>query len=171
MSIATIAARVGGISLAAALLLGPGVAMADANFHFANGALVTSGAETGNYRVSWKETGLGSTPVTYDLTATASYTFQCFTKSGNKPQGSPNSGGPSDQFAQGTFTPHNGQITASLDLDVDLTPSGVSCQGGGLKLCLTAVSYTNVSLTDTTNNVTAPALPDESASGLEVCGE
>jgi hypothetical protein len=154
--------------LSATLLAG--TAMAAANFHYANGALVTSGSEAGNYTASFKETGLGNTPITYDLEATVAYTFQCFTKSGNKPQGSPNSGGPSNQNTQTTITPHNGQITGSLTLDVNFPPTTASCNGGGLKLCLTAVSYTGVSLMDTNNKVTAP-LPDQGASGIEVCSE
>ncbi len=145
------------VGLSATLLAG--TAMAAANFHYANGALVTSGAEAGNYTASFKETGLGNTPITYDLEATVKYTFQCFTKSGNNPQGSPNIGGPSVENTQTTITPHNGQITGSLTLDV-----------GGLKLCLTAVSYTGVSLMDTNNHLTA-GLPDEGASGIEVCSE
>src|SRR5712691_6288673 len=75
--------------LSATLLAG--TAMAAANFHYANGALVTSGPEAGNYTASFKETGLANTPITYDLEATVAYTFQCFTKSGNNPQGAPNS--------------------------------------------------------------------------------
>ena len=46
---------------------------------------------------------------------------------------------------------------------------GASCQGNGLKLCLTAVDYEGVSLTDTTNGVSASA-PNLSASGMFVCG-
>ena len=153
-----------------AALLAPGTAMAAANFHYANGALVTSGSEAGNYTASFKETGLGNTPITYDLEATVSYTFQCFTKSGNKPQGSPNSGGPSSENTQTTITPHNGQITGSLSLDVVFPPTDVACKGGGLKLCLTAVDYSNVSLMDTNNGITAN-LPNASTSGIEVCSE
>jgi hypothetical protein len=144
--------------------------LAAANFHYANGALVTSGTEAGNYTASFKETGLGNTPITYDLEATVNYTFQCFTKSGNKPQGAPNSGGPSQQNTQTTITPHNGQITGSLSFDVTFPPTDVACKGGGLKLCLTAASYTSVSLMDTNNQITA-ILPNASTSGIEVCSE
>lgn len=46
---------------------------------------------TGDYTVTFKEAGLGNTPVTYSLTATTEkFTFQCFTKSGNTPEGAPN---------------------------------------------------------------------------------
>jgi hypothetical protein len=127
-----------------------------AHFLKATGGIV---AGTGDYTASFKEAGLGNLPITYKLDAVTTYTFQCFTKSNNNPHGSPNSGGPSDSSTQTTITPHNGQITGSLTLDVVFPPPTASCQGGGLKLCLTAANYTDVSLTDTTNAVTA-GLPD-----------
>ncbi len=78
-----------GAILMAAMLFAPGIALAQ-NAHFLKS---TGGldAKTGDYTASWKEAGLGNSPVTYDLSATASFTWQCFTKSGNQPQGSPNS--------------------------------------------------------------------------------
>ena len=95
---------------------------------------------TGDLCASFKEAGLGSTPVTYTLTAdTETFTFQCFTKSNNTPQGDPNSTSISNASTSTTITPHNGQITGSLCL----TPcQGGSCQGGGLVLKLIAASYT-----------------------------
>jgi hypothetical protein len=172
MSISPIAARFGGVSLAAALLLGPGVAWADSpHFISATGGIDST---TGDYTASWKEAGLGKTPITYELdVVTTSYTFQCFNKGGNRPHGAPNAGGGSDLNTSGTFTPHNGQITASLTLDVTFPPlAGVNCTGGGLQLCLTAASYSGVTLTDVTTvpNVTA-SLPDGSVSGLKICTE
>ena len=155
MSISTIAARVGGVSLAAVLLLGPGVAWADSP-HFIK-ATGTIDPTTFDYTATWKEAGLGSTPVTYELVATkSSSTWQCFTKSNNKPQGSPQAGGAGEIVSTVTFTPHNGSITGSASLTPEVGTA--SCQGGGLKLCLTAVSYDGVSITDTTTqpNVTEP---------------
>ena len=118
---------------------------------------------TGDLTVSFKEAGLSNTPITYDLSANTLYEFQCFTKSGNKPQGAPNAGGPSSENTSTTITPRNGQITGSLTLDVTFPPTTASCQGGGLKLCLTSASYTDVVLTDTTSNVVAK-LNDQSVS-------
>jgi hypothetical protein len=140
----------------AAVAFAPGIAVAGPHFISATGGI---DAKTGDYIASFKEAGLGNTPITYNLSATTQYTFQCFTKSGNKPQGSPNSGGPSNESTQTTLTPRNGQITASLIIDVTFPPTSVACQGGGLKLCLTAASYTNVSLADTTDGI-AVGLPD-----------
>src|SRR5438132_8322769 len=94
MSISNIAARVvGGVSLAAALLLGPGVARAGPHF---NQDPVVSGVDskTGDITVTWTEEGMGTSgnAITYDFTAgPVTFTWQCSTKSGNQPQGTPNS--------------------------------------------------------------------------------
>jgi hypothetical protein len=150
--VATVAAA----GVLAAIAFAPGSAVAGPHFLSATGGI---DANTGDYTATFKEAGLGNTPITYDLSATTQYTFQCFTKSNNNPQGSPNSGGPSNESTQTTLTPRNGQIKGSLTIDVTFPPTSVSCKGGGLKLCLTAASYTNVSLVDTTDNVAA-TLPD-----------
>ncbi len=154
-----------GAILMAAMLFAPGIALAQ-NAHFlkSTGGLDT---KTGDYTASWKEAGLGNSPVTYDLSATASFTWQCFTKSGNQPQGSPNSTTPSTIFTTGTFPPsHNGTISGSLTLEV--VEAG-HCNGQGLKNCLTAADYENVVLQDTTSVGTpSVALPSASASGLEL---
>jgi len=121
---------------------------------------------SGDYVASFKEAGLGNIPITYALTATTEkFTFQCFTKSGNMPQGSPNSVSFSGQTTFVTIQPRNGQINGS----VLLTPEqdGASCQGGGLVLFLIAVEYDGVTLTDTTDGITV-SLPNLSASGLQI---
>src|ERR1700745_1634063 len=64
--------------------------------HFVTGPTASIDSTTGDLVVNWKEAGLGNTPIEYDLVVqTVDFTWQCFTKSGNKPQGSPNSGGES----------------------------------------------------------------------------
>jgi hypothetical protein len=103
-----------------------GVAYADSP-HFLSSTLSDSiDPATGDLTVNFKEAGLGNTPITYDLSANTSYLFQCFTKSNNKPQGSPNAGGPSSENTQTTITPRNGQITGSLVLDVTFPPTNVT---------------------------------------------
>jgi hypothetical protein len=150
------------------LLLIVGIIKASsAHFLKATGIVDTG---TGDYVASFKEAGLGSTPVTYELVATpVSFTFQCFTKSGHQPQGEPNSVSFSTLSSFTTLTPRNGQITGSVSLSPEL--GGASCQGGGLQLFLTAVNYGipggTVTLTDTTNSVSV-TLPTISASGLNI---
>src|SRR5215475_11987425 len=126
--------------------------------HFVKGPSASIDSSTGDYTVSFKEAGLGNTPITFSLTAqTSSFTFQCFTKSGNNPQGAPNSVSFSGDSTFVTLTPRNGQITGS----VSLTPQqdGASCQGNGLLLFLIAASYTGVQFCDVTDNL-CQAVPD-----------
>jgi hypothetical protein len=114
----------------------------------------TAALSGNDYCVTFKEAGLGSTPVTYTITAGAGtvFTFQCFTKSGNMPQGAPNGVSGSGESMTTTITPHNGQITATLCLIPE--QDGAGCQGGGLVLKLIGVDYDNVTFTDTGTNQT-----------------
>jgi len=115
--------------------------------HFIKGPTANFDTTNGDLCISFKEAGLGSTPVTYTITAdNETFTFQCFTKSNNTPQGDPNSVTDSNVSVPTTLTPHNGQISASLCLLPD--QDGASCQGHGLVLKLTAASYTNVQFCD-----------------------
>jgi hypothetical protein len=101
-----------------------------------------------NYCVAFKEAGLGSggVQVTYTVTADATFTFQCFTKKGNMPQGEPNSVSFSGLTGQTTLTAHNGQITG----EVCLVPQGAGrCRGKGLVNRLVGACYQNVTFSDT----------------------
>lgn len=124
----------------------------------------------GEYVASFKEAGLGANQaINYVLSAGSGtqFTYQCYTRSNNAPQGAPNNVFPSNLQTGGTFNSgKNGQITASLTL----VPSPEEdCQGGGLKLCLVAVSYQNVTLQDTTNQVSV-SLPSRSDTYLDPNG-
>lgn len=132
--------------LAIAALGGLATTVRAQNPHFLKASATLKG--TGSYCVSFKEVGLGNSAITYQITADATFTYQCFTKSGNEPQGDPNSVSYSDLTAQTTLTPRNGQITGTLCLDP--RQDGAGCQGKGLELRLIGVSYENVTLCDTT---------------------
>src|SRR4029453_18642942 len=98
---------------------------------FVRGPTPEFDTSTGDYCVSFKEVGLGNEPITYTLTVgVEEFTFQCFTRHGNTPQGDPNGQSFSDQSVSTTITPHNGSIRGSLCL----TPmqGDADCQGHGL---------------------------------------
>src|SRR5215472_3945696 len=96
-------------------LLIPGTLLRAQSPHFVKGPTASIDSATGDYTVSFKEAGLGNTPVTFSLTAaTSTFTFQCFTKSGNNPQGAPNSISFSGDTTFVTLQPRNGQITGSI---------------------------------------------------------
>jgi hypothetical protein len=120
--------------------------------HYIKGPTASLDTSTGEYCVSFKESGLGSTPVTYTLAAGTGtvFTYQCFTKSGNNPQGSPNGvSGSSDQTVT-TITPHNGTVSATICITPE--QDGASCQGGGLALRLIGTCYKSVTFSDGLGN-------------------
>jgi hypothetical protein len=91
-------------------------------------------------------------PITYTLTVeSVTFTFQCFTRHDNTPQGDPNSVSFSNLTRSTTITPHNGQITASLCDEPQQGDAG--CQGGGLVLKLVSAFFTNITFCDSTNNI------------------
>ncbi|TFZ03447.1 hypothetical protein [Ramlibacter rhizophilus] len=121
----------------------------------------------GGYVANFKEAGLGANQnISYVLSAGPGtrFTYQCYTRSHNTPQGEPNHVFPSTLQTGGTFNSgKNGQITASLTL----VPSpDDDCQGGGLKLCLVSVSYVGVVLRDT-STPTETQLPSLSRDFLD----
>ncbi len=125
--------------------------------HFVKGPTASLDTSTGEYCVSFKEAGLGSTPVTYTLTAGAGtvFTYQCFTKSDNAPQGSPNGVSGSGDTTVTTITPHNGTVSATICLTPE--QDGASCQGHGLALKLIGTDYDNVTFSDGLGNNVAIA--------------
>ena len=128
----------------------------NARFLYANGSINSS---TAALDVSFKEVGLGNTYITYILTAgQTTITYQCFTRSDNKPQGEPNSISTSNDSQYFDIKPRNGQITATVSLVPQ--PGDAGCQGAGLKLCIVAASYQSVTFTDDTYKVPATLVPN-----------
>ena len=120
------------------------------NEHFvrASGSLNNDGSLT----VSFKEAGLGTNQnIDYTLTADATATYVCVNRGGANPSAQNKTTVAGPVIATGTFSSgKNGQVTASLT--VSPPPSDISCPPGQ-SLELASVTYTNVVLTDTTNNV------------------
>ena len=123
--------------------------------HFVRGPTPEFDTSTGDYCVSFKEVGLGNEPITYTLSVAAEeFTFQCFTRHGNTPQGDPNGQSFSDESVSTTITPHNGSIRGSLCLQP--MQGDADCQGHGLVLKLIAASYSAGQFCDATNNICVP---------------
>lgn len=124
--------------------------------HFirATGTLNANGSLT----VDFKEAGLGTNQnINYLLTADATATYVCVNKGGANPSAQNKTTVAGPVSATGTFNSgKNGQVTASLT--VNPPPSDISCPPGQ-RLELASVSYTNITLTDTTNGVTI-SVPD-----------
>jgi len=134
--------------------------------HFVKGPTASIDSQTGDYSVSFKEAGLGNEPVTFSLTAqTEHFTFQCFTKSHNTPNGAPNGVSFSNESTFVTLQPRNGQITGSVSLSP--MQDGADCQGNGLLLFLIAAAYDGVRFCDVTDNLCVD-MPSLSVSGVQI---
>lgn len=129
------------------------------NPHFirASGSLNANGSLT----VSFKEAGLGDNQlIDYALTADATATYVCVNRGGGNPSAQNKTTVAGPVIATGSFASgKNGQVSASLT--VSPPPSDISCPPGQ-SLELAEVSYTNVVLTDTTNNVSIALGPFDS---------
>src|SRR5262245_60556010 len=127
----------------------------------ATSSIDSAGALVANF----KETGLGDTvQINYTLFANASATYVYVNHGGNLPRAPQFTvvAGPVD--ATGTFTSGlNGQITASLTAQPPGAPqSFIDPAPKGQHVALFSVSYTTVTLADTTNAVFV-SLADQSA--------
>jgi hypothetical protein len=113
------------------------------------------------YDVSLREAGLGNAgiqSVTYDLTCTAAFTAQCFTKSGSPVSGTVKHGGGSATSAT-TITIRNGSTSGT----VKLCPGSFSlnfpgCTGSQVQR-ITSASYSACSLSDGLGTP-SPSLPN-----------
>jgi hypothetical protein len=115
---------------------------------------------TGNdVRVCFKEAGLGNNQnIHYVASANATATYVCVNHGGQCPNAANKTTVNGPVSAEGTFNSgQNGTISQCLTF----SPPGAgnfSCPGGQ-QLTLSAVSYTGIRITDTTNNVAKAATP------------
>ncbi len=117
-----------------------------ANFASTSASVGSNGALT----VSWDERGLGNGDIDYTLTADVSAVFACINGGGKHPQAANKETINSEVSASGTFESKNGRVQASLSSGAP-SAGDFSCPGGQ-RLVLASVSYTNIVLTDTTND-------------------
>ncbi|MGH9845882.1 MAG: hypothetical protein ACREEM_44825, partial [Blastocatellia bacterium] len=117
--------------------------------------------------VSWKEAGLvGNQNIAYVASVYATATYVCVTNGGGCISGSNQLTVEGPVTAAGTFASgKNGSITASLILEPPV-PGDFSCNGA---LRLSEISYSNIQITDTTNNITKTATPSAISATPFVC--
>lgn len=122
--------------------------------HFVGASATLSGA---NLVVSWHEAGLGDDQlISYTASADATATFVCVNKGGANPSASNKTSVSGPVSASGTFSSgKNGNINQSLTLQPPAAPSTLSCPKGQTEQ-QAQVSYTNVTITDTTDRITEP---------------
>jgi hypothetical protein len=144
------------IAAAVVALFGAFTAVAVAqNAHFVR-ASASGPNNDGSLTVSWKEAGLGDNVlIDYVAAADATATYACINRGGQHPQAANKETLAGPLATPGSFASgKNGTISASLDVG-PLSAGTFSCTGGQ-NLVLAFVSYTNVSITDVTNNITEP---------------
>ena len=142
--------------VAAALTLGVTAAFADAHFFSATASVANNGA----LQLSWDEAGLGNGNINYTLgtaanPVNASATYACINGGGNHPKAANKESvnGPLPVVGA-SFKSKNGRVTATNGLSAGPLASNLTCPGGQT-FVLACVSYSNITLVDTTNNVTA----------------
>jgi hypothetical protein len=132
-------------------------ALADSPHFVAAGGTVNG---DGSLTVNFKEAGLGDNQlINYTASANATATYVCVNKGGGNPSAANKTTVSGPVSASGSFNSgKNGNITASLTLGPPAAPppSDFACPPGQKGPQLAQVSYTGVSLTDTTNGIPAP---------------
>jgi hypothetical protein len=139
---------------------------ASPHFIFANASLDNAN----NLVIAFKEAGLGTNQLIHYLaTADATATFQCVNHGGKCPQAANKTSVQGPVSGEATFSSgKNGQISQSLTVSPPSLPVDFSCTKGQV-LQVAAVSYSNISLTDTTNNITADVVPSNLSASANVC--
>jgi hypothetical protein len=108
--------------------------------------------------VSWTEVGLGLTEsVDYVATATAAARYQCINRGNKCPAASNKEDVVADLSVGGTFSvDKNGRISA--EMTIPAPPPTLVCPGNQVVGVVSAV-FTEITLTDVTNNVTSLTNP------------
>jgi hypothetical protein len=162
-----------GLAVVAALAVFAGLAPpAYANFpHFnsvsvslAGSSLATDLSATSSANASvglpdllftWTEVGLGNPDVVYSLNTVVSATFGCVNGGSNHPSATNKTTITKPVIATiGLKADKNGQITGSVVLHTGSVSTDFSCPGGQTLVALSA-TFTDNTITDTTNGVTA----------------
>jgi hypothetical protein len=138
-----------------AAVLTASAAVAAPHFHSATSSVNNDGALV----VSFDERGLGNENIDYELSADATALYACINRGGKNPSAS-NKQSFDGSVSEGTsIEPKNGRVVASMTAGPLAAPD-FTCPSGQRRV-LAAVSYTNIVLTDVTNDVST-SVPDAS---------
>ena len=138
------------LAVVAAALTVAGTALAAPHFASASGAVNSAGALV----VSFDERGLGNENIDYTLTADAEALYACINRGGKNPSAANKQSFEDQVSGGGSFEAKNGRVQASLSVGPLAAPE-FTCPGGQSRQ-LAQVSYSNIVLTDTTNDVSTP---------------
>lgn len=135
------------LAVVAAALTVAGTALAAPHFASASGAVNSAGALV----VSFDERGLGNENIDYTLTADAEALYACINRGGKNPSAANKQSFEGQVAGGGSFEAKNGRVQESISVGPLAAPE-FTCPGGQSRQ-LAQVSYSNIVLTDTTNDV------------------
>lgn len=107
--------------------------------------------DAGTLVVSFDEAGVGTSSITYSLTADATAVYACINGGNNHPKAANKESRAGAVSGGATFEPKHGRATGSVSAG-PISAGTFSCPSGQ-RLVLASVSYSNIVLTDTQNNV------------------
>ena len=138
--------------VAAALTVGAGAALAAPHFASASGEVNSAGTLV----VTFDERGLGNENIDYLLTADATALYACINGGGKNPSAANKQAFEGQVSGGASFEPKNGRVQGDITVGPLAAPT-FTCPSGQTRV-LAHVSYSNIVLTDTTNNksVTVP---------------
>ncbi|WIY59514.1 hypothetical protein [Bacillus arachidis] len=131
-------------------------------FFLANGSINNNGALV----VNFDERGLGNDDVNYVLTADSQAVYACINRGGQNPRAANKQTASAAVTSIGDFSPKNGRIVETLPAAGPPSAGSFSCTSGQ-RLVLASVSYTNIILKDTTNDVSI-TIPDTSRTFVNI---
>lgn len=131
--------------LVALVMANPASAVA-AKFHSATSSVNNAGSLV----VSFDERGLGDENIDYSLTADATALYACINGGGKHPQAANKESFEGQVSGGASIEPKNGRVVADITAGPLEAPS-FQCPSGQ-KRVLAAVSYSNIVLTDLTND-------------------
>jgi hypothetical protein len=150
-----------------ALIFGAsGALAATSGAHFFNVSSSVNG--DGALVVSYDEAGVGNATVDYTIhidSATAVYA--CINGGGNHPKAANKETVSSSLTVGFSKDPKNGRVTGATSPAIGPQPVGSFSCPSGQTLVLASVSYTGITLTDITNNVSTP-VPDASRTFVNI---
>jgi hypothetical protein len=135
----------------AGLAVDPMAASASSGAHFSPDTSA-SVADSGALSVFIDEAGLGTANVNYSMKAGTSATYACLNGGGNHPKAASKETVVAQVSVGSSFQAKNGRVQATMTAGPP-SPGSFSCSSGQT-LVLAAVSYSNIILTDTSNNLT-----------------
>ena len=125
--------------------------------HFIHTATVSAVGTDGSISISFKEAGLGGgQTITYTMGGSFSAHYGCVNRGGNHPSASNKT---AESGAVDVITTRTASKNGSISSTVSFTPpdpdSVLSCPGNQVAV-LADITYSDLTLTDTTNGISAP---------------